>query len=48
MWTVGETFVDVDNDLFITIDAATPNGFIVTLGQLSDSVIFSDSFEFIP
>lgn len=45
MWTVGETFTDAENQISVTVESATADGFIVTI-EFGDSVtIFEDGFE---
>jgi hypothetical protein len=45
MWTVGETFEDTANQIFVTVTMATASGFEVEIVSGPPTVIFTDGFE---
>jgi len=45
MWRVGKTFADPAHQVEVTVDAATANGFQVTIRSGDVSSIFADGFN---
>jgi hypothetical protein len=43
-WLVGETFEDAENDIAMTVDSTTTDGFVVTV-RYRVNLIFADDFE---
>ena len=44
MWTPGETFVDADNAISVTIDFETATGFGITIERGDSDLIMTDGF----
>ena len=45
MWLPGEIFTDAANDVTVSVDDATPTGFVVTIERGIAHLVFSNGFE---